>query len=92
MKETQLFYLAIKLTKPFAVPNACTGLKTKRGILSYFSVPDFFKNELIYSYSSHIALSKFTGAYNFREIDRETLSLLSYQVNEAFAVPKACAR
>ena len=32
LKKTQLFYLAIKLTKPFAVPKVCTRSKTKRGI------------------------------------------------------------
>ena len=32
MKETQLFYLVIKLTKPFAVPEACMRWKSKRGI------------------------------------------------------------
>ena len=32
LKNTQLFYLVIKLMKPFAVPRAYTGWKTKRGI------------------------------------------------------------
>ena len=32
LKNAQLFYLAIKLMKPFAVPRACTRWKTKRGI------------------------------------------------------------
>ena len=32
LKKAQLFYSVIKLMKPFAVPRACTRLKTKRGI------------------------------------------------------------
>ena len=32
LKRTQLFYLVIKSTKPFAIPKACTRWKTKRGI------------------------------------------------------------
>ena len=32
LKKTQLFYLVIKLMKPFAVPRACTTRKTKRDI------------------------------------------------------------
>ena len=31
-KEKQLFYLVIKLTKPFAAPKTCTGWKTGRHI------------------------------------------------------------
>ena len=32
LKETQLFYLVIKLMKHFTVPRTCTGWKTKTGI------------------------------------------------------------
>ena len=32
LKKTQLFYLVVKLMKPFAVPRACTRRKTRRGI------------------------------------------------------------
>ena len=32
LKKTQLFYLVIKLMKPFIVPRAYTRRKTKRGI------------------------------------------------------------
>ena len=40
LKETQLFYLIIKLTKPYAVPTACKSSKTKRGISIIFSRAD----------------------------------------------------
>ena len=43
LKETQLSYLVIKLTKPFTVPKACTRWKTKRGIGITFFRADFFK-------------------------------------------------
>ena len=52
--------------------------------------PDFSKNAPIRS--NHIALSQFTGAEKFDEIEKDTIVLLSYQVNEAFAVPRACTR
>ena len=32
LKTTQFFYLVMGLIKPFTVPRACTGWKTKRGI------------------------------------------------------------
>ena len=32
LKKTELFYLVIKLTKPFAVPRALRDGKTKRGV------------------------------------------------------------
>ena len=32
LKKTQLFYLGIKLMKPFVVQKVCTRLKTKRAI------------------------------------------------------------
>ena len=39
LKRTQLFQLAIKLTKPFALPKACTRRKLKReASVSYFFV------------------------------------------------------
>ena len=54
--------------------------------------PNFFsKNALIYK-SSHIALSKFTGAWKFLEIEKDTTVWLSYQVNEGFCCTKACTR
>ena len=40
LKETQLFNLGIKLTKPFAVPKACTKWKTKGDIGIIFFVVD----------------------------------------------------
>ena len=42
----------------------------------------------IFSKSSHIALSKLTAAYTFREVERDTTVLLSYQVSEAFCCTK----
>ena len=44
--------------------------------------PDFSKNASIES--SHIALFKF----KFREIEKDAIVLLSYQVNEAFCYTK----
>ena len=44
--------------------------------------PNFSKNAQILS--SHIALSKSTGEYKFREFEKDTIVLLSYEVNEAF--------
>ena len=38
LKKTRLFYLVIKLLKPFSVPRACTRRETKRGIgIIFFS-------------------------------------------------------
>ena len=48
--------------------------------------PDFFQKCI--NLNSHIALSKFTGAEKFREIEKDTIVLLSYQVNEAFCCTK----
>ena len=38
--------------------------------------------------NSHIALSKLTGALKFRELERDTIVLFSYRVNEAFCCIK----
>ena len=47
---------------------------------------DFFKNALLSS--SHIALLNFTGALKFREILRDTIFLICYQVSHACCVTK----
>ena len=36
LRKTQLFYLVVKLTKPFAVEKASTRRKAKRGIGTIF--------------------------------------------------------
>ena len=40
LKETQLFYLIMKLTKPFTVPKACTKQKAMRDTHIIFSQAD----------------------------------------------------
>ena len=56
LKKTQLFYLAIKLMKHFAVPRACTRSKTKRGMGIIFFRTEHH-TDVMENYSSELLLS-----------------------------------
>ena len=72
LKKTQLFYLAIKLMKPFAVPRACTKWKTKRGTL-------------VFSRISSEPLESISNKHNCKTFSKSPTASLSHCIGNIFS-------
>ena len=75
LKKTQLFYLFIKLMKPFAVPRAFTGWKTKRGIGIIL-----FSHWELHWYYWEFSVSHYKSSYIFGTLHRKRFESFVWEV------------
>ena len=76
LKTRQLFYLVIKLMKPFAVPRACNDEKLREVSLSYFFVRRII---LMLSRISSEQLMSISNKHNYKTFSKSPpASLLHY--------------